>query len=87
MTTRTIRKPRRALAKADNRLRYRADHLRRLAAARTPSEQVGAAVAYLRSAISGAADRDAANRLVDQLVPELIGHADRLLTHKTRRQN
>lgn len=83
MPTRTAPKPRRALIKANNRLTHRDEHLRRLAAARTPQGQLGAASAYLRSAVRAAVDRDAAARLVEELVPELIRHADQLLT--TRR--
>jgi hypothetical protein len=80
MAPRATAKPRRALTKANNRLKHRDEHLRRLAAARTPSGRLGAATAYLRSAIRAAVDGDAAARLVEELVPELVRHADQLLT-------
>jgi len=80
------RQPRRRVVRADNRSRHRDEHLRRLAAARTPSGRLGAAADYLRSAIRAAVDPDAANRMVDELVPDLIRRADRLLTTNTRSQ-
>lgn len=81
------RKPRRRVVRAGNRQRHRDEHLRRLAAARTPSGRLGAASDYLRSAIRGAIDPDAANRMVDELVPDLIRRADRLLTTHPRSTN
>lgn len=83
MTASPLRSTSRRVVRADNRQRHRTEHLRRLAAARTPAGRLGAAADYLRSAIRAAVDQKAAELLVEELVPELIAHADRLLT--TRR--
>lgn len=83
MSESPLRSISRRVVRADNRQRHRTEHLRRLAAARTPSGRLGAAADYLRSALRAAVDQKAADRVVEELVPELIAHADRLLT--TRR--
>lgn len=78
---------RRDVVRAANRHRYRAAHMQRLAAARTPSARLAAALDYLRSAIAAALDRAEASRAADEVVADLIARADRLLARTTSRRD